>query len=71
MHAVGFRAWAPSVDITFVRKWSHGGVLVSRQISDFDQTVERLEVGSSRLGWSLHCCIVSLDTKMPLFVQVY
>lgn len=37
----------------------------------FNQTVERLEVGGSRLGWSLHYCVVSSDTKLPLFVQVY
>ena len=39
---------------------ARGGVVVSA--SDFRS--EDLRVVGSRPGWSLHCCVVSLDKKL-------
>ena len=40
--------------------WRRGGVVVSA--SDFRSDARN--VGGSRPGWSLHCCVVSLDKKL-------
>ena len=50
----------------------HGGLVVG--VSDFRLDGWKRVIGS-RPGWSLHCCVVSLDKKLcstlSLFTQVY
>ena len=52
--------------------WNHGAVVV-RALDRSIGLLKDRRVSGSRLGWSLHCCVVFLDKKLcstlSLFTQ--
>ena len=62
------------VRATMYSMWKSSDVVVSAGDSQLDGWKISWWVGGLKLGWSLHCCVVSIDKKLgsmsSLFTQV-